>query len=38
VIKVAERDNYFTPAAIAGVKEFLADPVGWSKSHGGKGA
>jgi len=38
VIKVAERDNYFTPAAIAGVKEFLADPVGWSKAHGGKGA
>ena len=38
VIAVAEDGRYFSPEAIAGVKEFLKDPVGWSVAHGGKGA
>jgi orotate phosphoribosyltransferase len=38
VLAVAEERKSFTPAAIAGVKDFLADPVGWSVKHGGKGA
>jgi orotate phosphoribosyltransferase len=38
VIAVAEEGGYFTPQAIAGVKEFLKDPVSWSVAHGGKGA
>ncbi|MGE3476830.1 MAG: orotate phosphoribosyltransferase [Rhodospirillaceae bacterium] len=38
VIAVAEEGNYFSPQAIAGVKEFLEDPIGWSVAHGGKGA
>jgi orotate phosphoribosyltransferase len=38
VLAVAEEKKSFSAAAIAGVKEFLADPVGWSVKHGGKGA
>jgi orotate phosphoribosyltransferase len=38
VIAAAEAGGYFTPDAIAGVRDFLADPVGWSVAHGGKGA
>ncbi|MGE3334928.1 MAG: orotate phosphoribosyltransferase [Rhodospirillaceae bacterium] len=38
VITVAEEGKYFSPQAIAGVKEFLKDPIGWSVAHGGKGA
>ena len=38
VLKVAEDGNYFEPAAIDGVRNFLADPVAWSVAHGGKGA
>ncbi len=38
VLQVAEEQKAFPPEAIAGVKEFLADPIGWSKAHGGKGA
>ncbi|MCB2106713.1 MAG: orotate phosphoribosyltransferase [Rhodobacteraceae bacterium] len=38
VIAAAEERGDFTPAAIAGVKDFLKDPVGWSVAHGGKGA
>lgn len=38
VLAVAEERKSFSPAAIAGVKDFLADPVGWSVKHGGKGA
>lgn len=38
VIAVAEEGKYFPPQAIAGVKDFLKDPVGWSVAHGGKGA
>jgi orotate phosphoribosyltransferase len=36
VIETAEADGYFTPETIAEVRRFLADPVGWSKAHGGK--
>ncbi len=36
VLAAAEAGNYFTPAAIAGVREFLKDPVGWSAAHGGR--
>jgi len=38
VLAAAEERKSFSAAAIAGVKEFLADPVGWSVKHGGKGA
>lgn len=38
VIAVAEEGKYFSPQAIAGVREFVKDPVGWSAAHGGKGA
>ena len=38
VLAVAEERKSFSPAAIAGVKDFRADPVGWSVKHGGKGA
>jgi orotate phosphoribosyltransferase len=38
VITAAEAGNYFPAKAIAGVREFLKDPVGWSVAHGGKGA
>lgn len=37
VIAVAEEGQYFPPDAIAGVRAFLQDPVGWSVAHGGKG-
>ena len=36
VLAAAEAGNYFTPAAISGVREFLKDPVGWSAAHGGR--
>ena len=38
VLEEAERGGDFSPEAIAGVRDFLADPVGWSVAHGGKGA
>lgn len=38
VIAVAEEGKYFPADAIAGVREFLKDPIGWSVAHGGKGA
>jgi orotate phosphoribosyltransferase len=38
VLAAAKAGKYFTPEAIAGVEEFLADPVAWSLAHGGKGA
>jgi orotate phosphoribosyltransferase len=38
VLAVAEEKKSFPPAAIQGVKDFLADPVAWSVKHGGKGA
>lgn len=38
VLKVAEEGQYFSPAAIQGVRDFLNDPIGWSVAHGGRGA
>jgi orotate phosphoribosyltransferase len=38
VLEVAEQRGAFSPEAIQGVKDFLADPIGWSAAHGGKGA
>jgi orotate phosphoribosyltransferase len=38
VLTAAEDGRHFDKAAIAGVREFLADPAGWSQAHGGKGA
>jgi len=38
VLEVAERERAFSAEAIQGVKDFLADPIGWSEAHGGKGA
>ncbi len=38
VMEVAQQRQAFSAEAIQGVKAFLADPIGWSKSHGGKGA
>src|SRR5690606_11433229 len=38
VLAVAESGNYFPAPAIAGVRAFLTDPVGWSVAHGGRGA
>ena len=36
VLAVAEEGEYFSQDAIEGVRSFLADPIGWSKAHGGK--
>jgi orotate phosphoribosyltransferase len=38
VLQVADEGSYFSPEAIAGVRDFLADPVGWSAAHGGRDA
>ena len=38
VIKAAEAGDYFDAEKIAGVRDFLSDPVGWSAAHGGRGA
>ena len=36
ILEVAEKENAFPPAAIQGVRDFLSDPLKWSKDHGGK--
>ena len=36
ILAVAEEGKYFPKKAIEGVRAFLADPIGWSKAHGGK--
>jgi len=36
VLQVAADGKYFPAAAIDGVRAFLDDPAGWSKTHGGK--
>ena len=36
VLAEAEAGGDFPPEAIAGVREFLADPVGWSAARGGR--
>ena len=38
VLDEAEKGGDFSQKDIEGVREFLADPVGWSVAHGGKGA
>lgn len=38
VLSLAEDGSYFPAEAIAGGREFLDDPTGWSADHGGKGA
>ncbi len=38
VLKAAEEGQYFSPAAIQGVRDFLNDPIGWSVANGGRGA
>lgn len=38
VIEAAENGGYFDADKISGVRDFLKDPVGWSQSHGGRGA
>jgi orotate phosphoribosyltransferase len=37
MLAVAEERRHFSPPALAGVREFLKDPVTWSVAHGGKG-
>jgi len=36
VLEQAEAGNYFSEDDIQGVKDFLADPLGWSAANGGK--
>lgn len=36
VLEAAEEGKYFPEEAIAGVREFLKDPIAWSKANGGK--
>lgn len=38
VLTAAEEGEYFDADRIAGVHAFLEDPIGWSESHGGRGA
>lgn len=38
VLREAEKGQFFSDAEIAGVRDFLTDPVGWSVANGGKGA
>lgn len=38
VIEAAENGGYFDADKISGVRDFLKDPIGWSQSHGGRGA
>lgn len=38
VLAAAEAGGYFTPGDIQGVRDFLADPLGWSEKHGGRAA
>jgi len=38
VLETAEAGGYFPDDVIEGVRQFLKDPTGWSKAHGGKSA
>ena len=38
VIEAAEDGGYFDADKISDVRDFLKDPIGWSQSHGGRGA
>jgi len=37
VLEAADEGEYFSTAAVDGVRDFLADPVAWSAAHGGRG-
>jgi orotate phosphoribosyltransferase len=37
VLQAAKETKHFSERAIAGVREFLDDPIAWSTAHGGKG-
>ena len=37
VLVAAEAGDYFDADKIAGVRDFLKDPIGWSTAHGGRG-
>jgi len=37
VLVAAESGDYFDADKIAGVRDFLKDPIGWSTAHGGRG-
>lgn len=37
VLAEAKAGNYFDPATLTEVENFFADPLGWSKAHGGVG-
>jgi orotate phosphoribosyltransferase len=37
VLEVAKEDNYFNTDTLKSFEQFLADPITWSVSHGGKG-
>ena len=36
VVAAADEAGYFTPEGLAEVRAFLAEPVAWSRTHGGK--
>ena len=36
VVAAADEARYFTPEGLAEVRAFLAEPVAWSRAHGGK--
>ncbi|MDG2318639.1 MAG: orotate phosphoribosyltransferase [Rhodospirillaceae bacterium] len=38
VLVAAEAGDYFDADKIAGVRDFLKDPIGWSTAHGGRGS
>ncbi len=38
VLAAAEEGDHFDKDKIAGVRDFLSNPVGWSEAHGGRGA
>ncbi len=38
VLEQAEKGQYFSADDIAGVRDFLSDPLGWSAAHGGRAA
>lgn len=38
VLQAATEGKDFPEASLSGVRDFLADPIGWSKAHGGRDA
>lgn len=37
VIRVARERGALSPEMLAGIEAYVADPIGWSERHGGKG-